>query len=75
MAQKDQAHDGHEVLVAGVVRVRTQVVRRAPQTLLYCFDVFELGHGSSLVFCESYFELLQQALRGADAVVLHSEFY
>ena len=39
VAQKDQAHDGHEVFVAGEVRVGAELVPRAPETL---FDVGDL---------------------------------
>ncbi len=49
MAQEDQPHYGKEILVAGKVGVRPQRVRRAPESFFDGFDVFELGHVSSIV--------------------------
>jgi hypothetical protein len=48
MAQENVTHDRQEVLIARVVGVRTQRVRRAPETLLDRFDVFQLGQSRSL---------------------------
>ena len=45
MAQEDQSHHGHEILVAGIVGIRTQIVRRVPKSFFDGFDIFELGHG------------------------------
>ena len=46
VAQEDQAHDGQEVLVAGVVGVGAQGVRRTPKAIFDGFDMFELGHAA-----------------------------
>lgn len=45
MAQEDQSHYGHEILVAGIVGIRAQVIRGVPKSLFNGFDIFELGHG------------------------------
>ena len=45
MAQEDQSHYGHEILVAGIVGIRAQVIRRVPKSLFNGFDIFKLGHG------------------------------
>ncbi|OQC06853.1 MAG: hypothetical protein BWX80_01351 [Candidatus Hydrogenedentes bacterium ADurb.Bin101] len=51
MPEKHQAHDGQEILVASVVRVRPQRIRRAPEPLFNRFDVLELSHACS--FCST----------------------
>ena len=47
--QKDQAHHGQEVLVAGEAGVRPQRIRRAPQSSFDRFDVLKLRQGRWLV--------------------------
>jgi len=44
MAEEDQAHHGHEVLVAGQAGIGAQEVGGAPQAPLDSFDVLELAH-------------------------------
>ena len=43
MPQEDQAHNGQEVLVAGVVRVGPHSIGGSPETLLNRFEVLELA--------------------------------
>jgi hypothetical protein len=40
MAQENQAHDGHEIFVAGEIAIRAELVRSRPQTLFDGFDIF-----------------------------------
>ena len=44
VSEEDQAHYGQEVLVAGIVGVRPKRVRRVPEALFNCFDMFRLCH-------------------------------
>jgi hypothetical protein len=44
MPQEDEAHHRQEILVAGVVGIGPQSVRRRPEAFLNGLDMFELGH-------------------------------
>jgi hypothetical protein len=48
VAQEDQAHDGHEVLVAGQAGVGAQEVGGAPQALFDGFDGSGVGSWGSV---------------------------
>jgi len=51
VAQEDQAHHGHEVLVAGQIGIGAQQVGGAPQALFDRFDGLELAHGVGVLGC------------------------
>ncbi len=53
VAQEDQAHDGHEVFIAGQLGVRAEQVGRPPEPGLDCFDIFQLRHA----FCGSRYRV------------------
>ena len=44
VAQEDKSHDRHEILIAGIVGIRAQIVRCVPKSLFNGFDIFELRH-------------------------------
>jgi len=46
VAEKNQAHVGHELFLAGEVGIGAQSISGAIEVLLYSFDVFKLGHWS-----------------------------
>lgn len=44
MAQEDESHDRHEILIAGIVGIGAESVRCVPKSLFNGFDIFKLGH-------------------------------
>ena len=44
MAQEDESHDRHEILIARIVGIRAQIVRCVPKSFFNGFDIFKLGH-------------------------------
>ena len=54
VAQEDQAHDGHEVFIAGKVRVRAKGVRRTPEAFFNVADLLQGAPPSILAVRPSY---------------------
>ena len=54
VAQEDQAHDGHEVFIAGKVRVRAKGVRRTPEAFFNVADLLQGAPPSILTVRRSY---------------------
>jgi len=50
VAQEDQPHHGHEIFVAGQLRVGAQSVGGFPQAFFDGFDMLELRHLSLVSF-------------------------
>ena len=55
MAQKHQAHDRQEILVARIVGVSAQGVRRGPEAFFDGFYMFELRHNSGYCISEVFY--------------------
>jgi len=67
MPQKNQTHHWQEILVACVIGIRPQGVRRAPEAFFNGFDMFELGHAYSS-FPKIWFILKACSLREIQAL-------